>query len=248
MAETRKQAERLSAIEMSLKDIEQEIKNPTVMLEAIKKLEKTLKDFGKQLREAQDILHAVKRRQEDQDREINVIRADNLKMKKDLSELRDILEQQERDRRMSWLELTGLDLDPKSNHAEVVNLIHKACSIKVKKEEINDSYAVKNSNKSKCKLVIKYVDQELKEKVQKAIRAKKLKVGDIGLTPENQPIFANDSLSYNASNLFWQVRQAKIKQKWHGAWTAKGKILVRRESEGRTIQIKNLEELTLLLK
>lgn len=215
-----KQSERLQAIESSLRGIEDQIKNPIQILEAIKKIEDAVKDIRKEIKEIQEY-------KKEQEKEYRIIKADNLKMKKDINELRDIIETQETEKRQTWIEFTGIESEGDFEHKEMVNKIHEVCKLKIKPEEIKESYRKNNTRNRKISIVVKYSTREVKERVQKAVKGKRLKTSDIGGAEGGQAVFANDCLSFFTSNLFWQVRQARYEKRWKATWTVnRGKIFL----------------------
>lgn len=242
-----KQSERLQAIESSLRGIEDQIKNPIQLLEAIKKIENAVKDIRREIKETQEELAKIQEYKKEQEKEHRIVKADNLKMKKDINELRDIIETQETEKRQTWIEFTGIESEGGFEHREMVNKIHEVCKLKIKPEEIKESYRKNNTRNQKISIVVKYSTREVKERVQRAVKGKRLKTSDIGGAEGGQAVFANDCLSYFTSNLFWQVRQARYEKRWKAAWTYRGKIFLCIENDGEVLSIKNQDDLIALL-
>lgn len=241
-----KHAEKIQQIESTLRDIEEQLKNPVVILAAINKVEKVLEEMKRQVKDTQNVLAEITAKQISCEKENRSLKADNLKIKQEISELREFVEVQEREKRLTWIELTGVKIDQGISKDEVIKKIHQACNLKFKQEDIVDSY-IKDAKNQNSKIVVKYRSQEIKEEVQRAVRNRKLKTDDIG-EQGTRSIFANDCLSVYAGSLFWQVRKAKFEKKWRAAWTTRGKIYVRLEENGNAIQIRNETDLLTLLK
>lgn len=246
MTETRET--RLKAIEDTLKDIQKSLKNPKEILEAIAKVEKEIKNIKHTVSEILADQKILKEIQDKQDQEIKTMQADNRVIRNEISELRDYMEAQEREKRKTWIEFTGIPEVNNENLGDVILKVHAASGIQEGMNGIVETYRKKNMRNNASPIVVKYATAELREKVKKAVRTAKVKLSDTGIAENDKPIFANDCLSKRIANLFWKVRRARYDKKWHSAWTARNKIFIRINQADVPIYIKEEQELINLLK
>lgn len=245
MAETREG--RLAKIEDAIKGLEKEVKNPSKILEALKKIENSNREIDKNIKEIKEELSNICERQEKQEEEIKCLMAENRVLKNEIKEINEYIENQDRDKRRNWIEFAGIPLEENENKIQLVERMHNACKINFIKEDIIDVYR-KKRNGNRANMVVKFAKAESRDKLQKAVRVNRLKTEDIGFNEEKRAIFANDCLSPKMSSLFWKVRKAKFDNKWKDAWVMRARIFIKRNADDEAINIVSEEDLILLMK
>lgn len=173
MAETRES--RIKAIEESLKDIQKAIKNPKNILDAIANVEREIKGVKHTLNEIQEEQRVLREKHEKQEEEIKSMQADNRAIRAELSDLREYMEVQEREKRKGWMELTGIPEGNGENLAEIIQKVHSACGLQVAKNEIIEIYRKKSRNNF-APVIVKYAQFSTRDAVKKAVRTKKVKL------------------------------------------------------------------------
>lgn len=215
MAETRES--RMTKMEEAVRQIENEIKNPIKILEALRKIESNTKEMKKELEDIKAQFQVIHEKQKEHEREIKNLMVDNRVMKKELSEIREFIEDQEVIKRRNWLEISGIETKENENLMRVVESIHTVCQVPFVEMEITSIYRKKQRDNKDANVVIKFQNTQHRDKLQKAIRNKRLKASDLGTVDKQRAIFANDCLSQRTSRLFWSVRKAKFENKWKDA-------------------------------
>lgn len=239
MAETRES--RLKLMEETLKEIQNSMKNPVAVLEAISKVETEIKKVKKCFSDFQEEFKLLKEKQDSQEAEIRVIMDEDRKVKSEINNLRELLA-----KRKVWLDITGMPAEANENLKRVAEKVHAFCGVEISAPDIIDIFR-KNKRNNDAPIVIKYADAEKRDLIKKAIRTKRLKSSKLGYKQNDKNIYANDCLSRRMSNLFWQVRKMKQDKKWNSVWTSRGKIYLKINQEDEPVNIKNEEDLLILI-
>lgn len=144
---------------------------------------------------------------------------------------------------------------PTQSDREAMNLVistSKAAGVEVGFSDIDACHSLGQPKEGSSRLICKFLNRWLKNRVLAAINEAKITTGDLGIPGERKPIFATDQLSPHTSKLYSEAKRtlwSKNGGTYDYIWIKNRKIYARpKEGEkffeiNSSAQLKNLQDL-----
>lgn len=229
---------RLGKIESLLKELKEQMGG---IGKKTTKIETKITEQEKQLNRIEDFCDEFEKWKE----EVKVLKAENLSMKNKLSQLENEMDRQEIRKKRNTLEIFGIPKIQNETLTEVVKQIAAEVKIEINNEEIEECYRASDYQGRERPITLKLKNASDRDKLIKAVKAAKLRLGQINRQPENKKIYVNEALIPKKKQLLYKTKNASKDKQWI-VWTYKGEIYVKRSPNENQIKIANEEELVLL--
>lgn len=236
--ETRTRAEK--KLDDSLKDINDQLKT---IIGKIRKIEGELRNQNEKLEGMELIIQEIVEFKQD----LKEVKAENLVMKKKMTDLEMELDQIKNDANRSKIELTGIPEVAGENLKAVVNKLATLGKVDLKEADIKSVIRSKTRNSRPGIISVEFVQAITRDEFMKKVKQRKPIQHDIGFTG-NDKVFINEKLTVKAKTVLYHVKVEAKNKNWSSVWTYAGQVYIKIESQGQPILIKNLDDLEILSK
>lgn len=180
--------------------------------------------------------------------ECDLLKVENIAVKKRLTEIESEIDRQEIRRRRNTVEIFGIPKRVNERPIEIIKIIAEAVKVKIQEADVEECFRAKDINGRERPITLKFKDSDLRNKLVKYVKDKKLRLGDVSMEPENKKIYVNEALIPKRKKLLFMVKHEARERGWKAVWTYKGDIYVKLEDNGSQIKVNNVEELEVLVK
>lgn len=208
--------------------------------------------------ELQNSIEFMSRKYDDFVAQIEELRQENTRYKKRITDLENKMETIERNHRASIIEIKNIPTQPSENSdalSTIVKRIGDEIGQKLTDSEINEVYR-QNTKQGKSHLIVHLKSATVKDLVirkcrqfnrdNKLNKKPQLNTSILNLTIQPKPhlpIYIDESLTGKARRLRFLAKDFATKNGYYGAWTAYGKIYLRKSEKSPTIRIDDEEDL-----
>lgn len=178
-----------------------------------------------------------------------MIRESNIQLKKKVNDMERKIEQEKINKKRNMIEIQGIPRRDKEDISTIVIKLAEHAKINLEKEEMENSYKSRKEQTGREKpIVVTFKEKEVRDKIMKAMKMSRPRLGNINMEPENKMIFINEALIPERKKLLFQAKQEARTRNWFRVWTYAGAIFVLLEEKGKNIRIESEEELEILIK
>lgn len=167
--------------------------------------------------------------------------------------LEEQLENIQRQKLSSTLEINNLPKTDKEDLFDVINKIHISLGLTVEKEEVTKAYRIVASKNNT--VLIQYKHDSVRNDVLKAVKNYNKKNVGKGFNTKNVDtnwndgiLYFSESLTQRARHILYAARNFKKTFNYKYCWTAKGKIFLKKLEGFPAIQVKSVEQINILSK
>lgn len=236
--EARSRAEK--KLDESLKDINEQLQ--TIIVK-IKKLEGDLRSQNEKLENMEIIIQELAEFKKD----LKEVKADNIKMKKKMTELEMELDQTRNNANRNNIEITGIPETAGEDLRAIINNLANLGKVEMKDKDIESVIRYKARNNRPGIVGVKFVQAVARDEFMKKVKQKKPSQKDIGFRG-NEKIFINERLTFKAKAILYHVKQEAKKKNWASVWTYAGRVYIKLENQGQPVLINTLDDLEILIK
>lgn len=238
--ETRTEA-RMSGIETGIKEIKDSLGNITRKL---LKFEESVKEQTDRIIKIEEICIEYA----EMKKELDEVKAENRALKNRMNMVEEKIRWKEKIEIKNKAEIFGIPKRINENPKEIVVRLARAAKVEIREEDMQECFRVKARDETQRQIVIEFKSYEKKAELVKAIKTKKLRLKDVQEQPENKFIYVNEMLTREVKQILYMTKQEAKNKGWYRVWIYAGEVYVLMEEKGRQINIKNLEQLEILLK
>lgn len=231
---------RLSTIDSNLAEIKEQLKN---IVKKINAVENKVSGQTEKLAKIEGICTLCEKMNED----MNAIKAENRCLKDRVKAIEKQLDIEQKLKKRKDIEIHGIPDMINENLPDIINKLAGAAKVTVGKDEIEECFRVKATDGRTRPITIKFRSAITRDKILKALKFAKLRLGDINKSPENKKIFANEALIPSRKRLLFMTKEASKEKNWIKIWSYAGDIYVITEQNGRPIKLEREEDLEILL-
>lgn len=208
--------------------------------------------------EMQNSIEFMSKKYEDFVTQIDELRQENTHYKRRITDLENKMEAMERNHRSSIIEIKNIPSQPSENPeilSKIVKRIGDEIGHKITDSAINEVYRQK-TKQGNSHLIVHLNSSSLKDHVIKKCRQynrenkinkrPQLNTGHLNLIAHpnpHLPIYIDESLTGKARRLRFLAKDFAAKYGYYGAWTAYGKVYLRKSEKSPTIRIDDEEDL-----
>lgn len=234
--------QRITAMESILKEIKDQVDNLSKKGITI---EKKITEQGVKINKIEEICVGCKALKS----EIDNIKVSNIQLKKRVNEMERKIEQEEINKKRNTIEIYGIPEKDKEDINNIVKRLADHAKVNLKKEDIEKCYRPrKGINGREKPIVVSFKEKDTRDKIIKAMKVSKPRLGNINMEPENKMVFINEALIPERKRLLFQAKQEARVRNWYRVWTYAGAIFVLIEEKGKNIKIESEQELEILIK
>lgn len=159
------------------------------------------------------------------------------------------IEQEQINKKRNMIEIQGIPRKDKEDISTIVIRLAEHAKINLEKEEMENCFRPRNEQTGREKpIVVTFKEKEMRDKIMKAMKMSRPRLGNIKMEPENKMIFINEALIPERKKLLFQTKQEARTRNWFRVWTYAGAIFVLIEEKGKNIRLESEEELEILIK
>lgn len=212
--------------------------------EKIDKLSDSVKFLSDKYDEIKNNIKRVMDNQEILNKSLTKVQKESKIQKLCIVELKERIEFLERGSLESTMNLYPVLVTKEENLREMMSKIGRKIGMDIKDQDIVNIYRkpVKKSGKP-GDIIIKYCNQQMKEKVLAGIRKCKLMHRDIGIDCNLGRIYGNEELTTEGKNIYFAALKNKKEKRWKFLWTRGGRIYLKKEEGGNVIRLDTMEVL-----
>lgn len=234
--------QRITAMESILKEIKEQMNDLSKKGNTI---EKKITEQGVKINKIEEICEGCKALKS----EIDNIKVSNIQLKKRVNEMERKIEQEEINKKRNTIEIYGIPEKDKEDINNIVTRLADHAKVNLKKVDIEKCYRPrKGTNGREKPIVVSFKEKDTRDKIIKAMKVSKPRLGNINMEPENKMVFINEALIPERKRLLFQAKQEARVRNWYRVWTYAGAIFVLIEEKGKNIKIESEQELEILLK
>lgn len=227
---------RLASIENMVKEIKEQMGN---VMKKITKIENKITEQSKKIEGLEDLCQASI----EMKNEINAIKAEGIYMRKKINELelqgdRRLIKEKRRD-----IEIYGIPRAQNENCKSLIIKISEAAKVKLEDGDIESCFRPNDYENRQKPIAVRFKTEKIRDTILKEAKRAKLRLGSIGLEPENRKLYVNEALISKRKKLLYLVKEEARKEKWVAVWTFKGAIFIKRTENDPQIKIETEEEL-----
>lgn len=239
MAAEQRVETRLAKIESLLKELKDQLGS---IGRKTSKIENKILEQERQLTKIEDFCNECEKWKET----VNTLQAENQIIRKKLNDLEKEIDTQEIKKRRNTVEIFGVPKMQNENLKDVISQIAAEVKVDIVKEEIEECYRAGDIQGRERPITIKFKNISTRDKLVKAVKVSKLRLGQIKRQPENKKIYINEALIPKKKQLLYKTKNEAKDRQWK-VWTYKGEVYVKRSVNEPQIKISNEEELLLIL-
>lgn len=127
----------------------------------------------------------------------------------------------------------GRLLHPVDTDSLVLKICNEHMNLELTKEDISRSHVIGKTNNGKSQVIVRFISYRTREKVYGG--KKKLK-------SHPDRLFITENLTEYRSNIVRALGKLKYNKKIDSYWTSDGRIYVKATTEGRKLQVQNLDD------
>lgn len=229
-------------------------------------LEKTLNEINKQLdmlnkkmsnaeirdKEISERLEKIEANMTDWNetkKEIDKILAENRIQKAKIKTLEAGMRRFKADKLKKSIEIFGISEMENENPKEILYELARKANYNLTGNDLVDSFRPRrNGSADKEKPIkAKLASVKIKNDLVKAIRLKKMRLGDIGRQPENKRIYVNEANIPETKRLLYLAKEHAIRLGWHKTWIYANEVYIVRQDKEQSIRIQDEEDLAQLV-
>lgn len=181
-------------------------------------------------------------------REMIEIKTENRDLRNRLGKIEEKMRWQEKSKIKNNIEIYGIPKRNGENPKETVIKLARYAKVMLEENDLEDTYRVIAKDGSAKQIVTKFKDQNKRIELIKAMKVKKLRLGDIQEQPENKYIFMNEMLTPEAKRILYLTKSEAKNRNWYKTWVYAGDVHVQMEGNGKIIKIENEDQLKTLIK
>jgi hypothetical protein len=209
--------------------------------ESMDKYSEWIVDNGRKIEEAANTIKQLVT-------DIDVIRQENVNLKKALSELTTKVEFLEQSSKDNTIEIQGIPFEPNENLIELVQKVSSAVNFACDPSMIDKCYRIRPTFGATDKpgsIVVRFVrNVDMQLFVKKRREKRNLNTRDIGFLQGNSSvIYVNNSLTPSKRKLLRAARLCRSEKHYTFVWVSGGRIFLRKNQGDPAIEIKREEDL-----
>lgn len=233
--------QRMTTMENILKEIKEQMNN---MSKKANTIENKITEQGVMLNKIEELYEGYRKMKG----EIETLKADNIQVKRKLYEIERKMEKEEIIQKRNVIEIYGIPEKINEDINEIITKLAKHAKSEIREDEIENSYRAKAVEGREKPITVKFRTKEIRDKLIKAMKNHKPRLGNIGIEPENKKIFINEALIPQRKRLLYMAKQEARNRNWNRVWTYSGAIYVIIEENRRNIKLESEEDLEKLIK
>lgn len=213
--------------------------------QSVQDFNRSFEEHNKRIEESTAAFTVQASRMEEFFKKMDVVCAENERLKRKIDTLEERLEEMEQYSRSNTVEIHGVPSEPNENVIEVVKKVGVALDLNVTESMIDACHRLGRRDEAKGPpgIIVRFVRRIDKEELLRKRRVKRnLSTRHMGLTSD-VPVYINESLSPARRRLYAMARQAKRQQGYKYLWLRGGKILMRKEESTKVVQITTQSDL-----
>lgn len=169
------------------------------------------------------------------------LKKENSKLKKELKEVQNRVENMEYISREKNLEIQGIPEEDEENLNKTIINIANLLDMELLEEEIDYIYRIKNTRKEPSNkpapIIVSFKKKDTKEKLLFSRKRRSIYSKEIGFKKSRSQVYINEHLTKRSKELFWEARKLKKEHNFKYAWYKHGSIYVKRNDNTNTIKI-----------
>lgn len=138
--------------------------------------------------------------------------------------------------RRSNLELKGVPRTAAKTESEIVLALAEKVGAEITSADIDAAHWVPTKDKNQANIIVKFLSSSARDKLLDSSKKLRLNASDLGLSGTT-PIYVNEHLCPEYKQLLGKSIAAKKQHNWRYAWVSKGRILMKKSDNSRTIRI-----------
>lgn len=172
---------------------------------------------------------------------------ENIKLKKELKELKDKIDTHENILKSKNLEIHGIPNEKAEKLNQTVLNVAKNFGIDMHEEDIDYVYRIKSNRKETTDkpgpIIVSFTRKEIKERILSSRKNRSIFAAEIGFQNSKNQVYINEHLSKRNKELLWQARKIKKEKNYKYAWYKNGNIFLRKSDNTGIIKINDESDL-----